>query len=367
MAPLGWETLWTTKIPGVSIAHSPDRSGRPNLVASGGRLFASIVSPGQVVAVDAETGAIQWQHRLGRPLPNRSCGSACVRDGGLVHGHVLPAGDVLYAKTPQTLYCLDARTGDERWSFCPYGEDHEWMYSAPEVAAGRLFIGDRQGWLHCLEADSGRPVWRVLTSQAENNQVNAPPLADRDVVYVANNAGLLLAYEQASGRLCWQASLDGPCSHRPSLALQAVVAYTDQSVALFDPHDGRRLMRSWNLRGRHHIAAACGTSDSVFVLLEAPNRWVRVDARGQSVAEAPAPRYPRTIRYSAASRLLYVTGYHSVEVFDPLSGATVASLSSSEILSGGPEVTSEALFVLGGRGTLRALRHPQIELDGRAG
>jgi outer membrane protein assembly factor BamB len=352
MAP---EILWKTRIPGVTSAHPPDHSGRPNPVAAGDMLFASIFSPGEVVALDVRTGQIHWRQPIGRPLPHRSCGSSCPT-GGLAGGHVLPVGDAVYARTAQTLYCLDAASGSERWRFCPYGEDQEWIYSSPEVAGGRVFIGDRKGWLHCLEADSGRPIWQVMTSEADNNQVNATPLAEGAFVYVTTNAGLLIAYEQATGQVCWRASLDEPCLNRPFLALQGIVAYTSGTAALFDIRDGRRLMRTWNLRGRHEISNACGTGNSAFFLLRHPNRWVRIDGHGKTVVEGRAPDYPRSIRHDPRSHLLYVTAFSEIDVLDPDKGALLDRIESGEMLSSNPDVTSGTLLFLGGRGTVSAVK-----------
>jgi len=50
----------------------------------------------------------------------------------------------LFAKTANTLFALEPETGKTIWSFCPYGESGESIYSDPTIAGNRPFIGDRR-------------------------------------------------------------------------------------------------------------------------------------------------------------------------------------------------------------------------------
>jgi outer membrane protein assembly factor BamB len=127
---------WNTKLPGVNTAILPPQTTRPNPLAMGDSVFASLLAPGAVCAVSRESGEILWMRNL------NSFASSSV----FVHGRIL------YATSVQTLYALDPKSGRTRWEFSPKQRPGEWIYSQPAVKAGRVFIGDRCGYLHCLEA-----------------------------------------------------------------------------------------------------------------------------------------------------------------------------------------------------------------------
>jgi outer membrane protein assembly factor BamB len=98
--------LWRTSLPGIEHAILPPDSDRPNPRVGLGMLFASVFAPGGVYALDAAAGDICWH----RELPY--LGSSSVER----------VGNILLAKTAQTLYALDQASGSIRWSFCPWGD-----------------------------------------------------------------------------------------------------------------------------------------------------------------------------------------------------------------------------------------------------
>ena len=142
--------IWRTALPGVQHAVLPPSSDRPNPKLGDGLLFVSVFAPGCVYALDAATGTICWR----RELPYLGGSS------------VELAGDLLLARTAQTLYSLDPTSGSTRWEFCPHGSEGETLYSEPVLDGRRLFIGDRRGWLYCLEVETGQTIWKRETSDA---------------------------------------------------------------------------------------------------------------------------------------------------------------------------------------------------------
>lgn len=55
------------------------------------------------------------------------------------------------------LYCLDADTGREVWTFYTDGP----IRLAPTVQAGRVWFGSDDGHVYCLRSDNAEPVWKV--------------------------------------------------------------------------------------------------------------------------------------------------------------------------------------------------------------
>ena len=61
------------------------------------------------------------------------------------------------------VYCLDANTGDELWSFFTEGP----VRLAPTVQGGRVYFGSDDGRLYCLEARTGQLVWKQRAVDAD--------------------------------------------------------------------------------------------------------------------------------------------------------------------------------------------------------
>jgi outer membrane protein assembly factor BamB len=72
--------------------------------------------------------------------------------------HVVSVGDQLYfaSSADDKLYCLDAATGRERWTFFTEGP----LRLAPAVVGERVLFGSDDGSAYCVNARDGTLVWR---------------------------------------------------------------------------------------------------------------------------------------------------------------------------------------------------------------
>jgi outer membrane protein assembly factor BamB len=72
--------------------------------------------------------------------------------------HVVVAGSRLYfgSSADDKVYCLDAATGREQWSFFTEGP----VRLAPTFHEGRVYVGSDDGCVYCLDAAAGRLMWR---------------------------------------------------------------------------------------------------------------------------------------------------------------------------------------------------------------
>lgn len=68
------------------------------------------------------------------------------------------AGDHVYvaARDDYTLYALDRRSGEPRWTFTAGGR----IDSPPTYYKGLILLGSRCGWVYCLRASDGQLVWK---------------------------------------------------------------------------------------------------------------------------------------------------------------------------------------------------------------
>ena len=83
------------------------------------------------------------------------------------------------------LYALDARTGQEKWSF----QTFQSVVSSPAVAGGMIYIGSFDGRLYALDARTGQEKWSFKTG----SQVLSSPAVAGGVVYFVDTEGYLYA------------------------------------------------------------------------------------------------------------------------------------------------------------------------------
>ena len=83
------------------------------------------------------------------------------------------------------LYALDARTGEEKWSFKTDGR----VYSSPAIAGSMVYFGSGDGRLYALDARTGQEKWRFKT----DGGVNSSPAVAGGVVYFGSTDGYLYA------------------------------------------------------------------------------------------------------------------------------------------------------------------------------
>jgi outer membrane protein assembly factor BamB len=72
--------------------------------------------------------------------------------------HVAVVGESVFfgSSVDDKVYCLDAATGDERWSFFTEGP----VRLAPSVHDGKVYVGSDDGYVYCLDAATGDVVWK---------------------------------------------------------------------------------------------------------------------------------------------------------------------------------------------------------------
>ncbi len=120
--------------------------------------------------------------------------------------------------------CLDARTGEDVWSFTAGGR----IDSPPVYEDGLLLFGGRDGWVYCLRADDGALVWRFPAVPQARRIVSYEQLEslwpvhgsvlvqDGRVTFAAGRSSfldggiLLYALDARSGELLHHRHLEGP-------------------------------------------------------------------------------------------------------------------------------------------------------------
>lgn len=77
--------------------------------------------------------------------------------------HVIAVDDSVYfgSSAEDSVYRLDAKTGDERWCYTTSGS----VRLAPTFAKGHIYFGADDGHAYCLQADDGSLVWKMKPSE----------------------------------------------------------------------------------------------------------------------------------------------------------------------------------------------------------
>ncbi len=83
--------------------------------------------------------------------------------GGRLSAPVIAGGRVLVARIDaHAVACLDAATGDPRWTYLAGGR----VDSPPTVWRGRALFGSADGWVTCLRLSDGAVCWRFRAAPA---------------------------------------------------------------------------------------------------------------------------------------------------------------------------------------------------------
>ena len=219
---------------------------------------------GEVVALDATTGAVRWRHVLGpsESSPLVANGLVYVGDwsgwvfaldaktgrqvwgyqtGGEVKGAVAQSGSRLYVGSyDHHLYALTARTGRLIWR----GSAQErfggrgTFYSTPAVAYGRVYIGSTDGKVYSFGATSGKVRW----SQSTGGYVYGSPAIWNQRILVGSYSGRFYSLDAATGDVQWEFDAGGPISGSATVLGNLVYFSTlkGQTFAL-DPSTGKRV------------------------------------------------------------------------------------------------------------------------------
>lgn len=155
-------------------------------VAGGKVYFGS--GDGNVYAVDATTGLLQWKF--------------ATKD--VVHTSPAVANGVVYVGSwDSSLYALDAETGQLRWTFeagqDPAIHNQVGFQSSPTVVDGIVYIGCRDAHVYAIDAATGRKKWDYPTSKSW--VIGTPAVRDGTVYVGTSDTARVMALDAKTGRL----------------------------------------------------------------------------------------------------------------------------------------------------------------------
>ena len=333
-------------------------------VVAGGRVF-TMDAQSTVTAVSAG-GAVLWQADLTASFD---------KGGGVSGGGLAAVGTVVYVTTGYgEVVALNAASGAVLWRQrvdAPVG-------GAPAVDGGVVYVTGRDASAWALDATDGKVIWQAFGAPAKSGWLGsaAPTVGDR-VVYFPSNAGDVMAVlKPGGGTAVWHASVAGKRLGRAyansadvtgDAALVGGTLYAGtgagRTVAL-EAGSGN-VIWGVNEGAMGPIAVAGG---SLFMVNDEA-RLVRMDAANGAViwsVEMPyfeaakvKKRKAITAHYGpvlAGGRIWVASSDGKLSAFSPTDGAMTYQTSIPGGAASQPAVAGGVLYVVTGKGQLVAFR-----------
>ena len=233
---------------------------------SQGRFFAATVT-GQLLALDASQGAVQWSYQLGDPSQRWLYSSPLAADGRL------------YAGVSEHLVALDQATGQVLWKRTDLGIG-DWLSSYPSPAAWGLYLVvafyTQATNLAVLEAATGRTVW---TQQGgKSHHIYSTPVVGPKGTLYAVSGGTVRAFALETGVVQWESPVPlQRIQATPALAqnrlfvatgsgaLHALDAATGAELWQWDAGAGPPLFTPYLRQGRPTLTSPVVAGDALYI------------------------------------------------------------------------------------------------------
>jgi len=185
-----------------------------------------------------------------------------------------------------TVYCLDANTGDVIWQH-PYScttnsGGHPGPASTPTVDGKYVYTLSREGHFFCLNADSGEVVWskHVNTdfgAKSPEWDFASSPLILNDMIIA--DVGITLALDKATGDLIWKTKDYGEAwnikNHGGGYSspfafhlngAQRLAVFNSSGLVILNPKDGQELLlHPWKTSYNVNAVTPIVSGDKVFI------------------------------------------------------------------------------------------------------
>ena len=354
------QRIWTT-----SIGEGDSRKQRivAMPVVGGGKIF-TLDAVATLTAL-SPSGAVIWSTNLTPPAAK----STDATGGGVAYHE----GTVYVSLGFGDLVALDATSGAMRWR----QKLNATGSGMPTIINGIVYLvaGDSTGW--AINAKDGRVLWQLDGSGSVANVLGAPaPAVGSKYTLFAFGSGEVAAAFKNGGVQRWSANISG---NRAGVAISRYGDLTGSPVivgsTVFVGNQSGRLValdgesgqRKWTLQ-QGVIGPVWPAGDSVFAITETL-QLIRVDAgSGEVIWATPLPNFvkdnPRrraevVANYGpvlAGGRVRVVSNDGFLRSFNPEDGTLVSSVEIPDGATTPPAVANNTLYVVSTKGDLHAFR-----------
>lgn len=200
-------------------------------------------------ALDARTGEERWSYPIGDAA---SCGGVPVRVTRAQDGHV-------YVSAGTRVLAVEVSTGRVRWHFeAPAAFlSPPTFVPGPAVTGGGVYLADYLGTVYALDATDGRDRWRIATEARSSTD---PVLVAAGHVHVGSGKGLY-TLDAVTGTPKWRFQAGGDIVGAPAVAEGRIhFGSTDHLLYTLKADDGRL---RWKLATGGEITGSPVVKDGV--------------------------------------------------------------------------------------------------------
>ena len=198
---------------------------------------------GNIYALNAATGAVQWKFKA----------------GDVVHASPAISGGTLFVGSWDSyFYAIDAVSGKEKWRF-KTGEDpaihnQVGIQSSAAVVDGTVYFGCRNSHLYALDALTGKVKWSFSTGSSW--VISSPAVLNGRVYFATSDTALLYALDGGSGKQIFTLKFHFPFFSSPAIAGNTLyIGSHDGKLTAIDLARGARAWEFQTDASRQKLAA----------------------------------------------------------------------------------------------------------------
>ncbi|KUJ37474.1 serine/threonine-protein kinase [Streptomyces sp. NPDC093228] len=242
-----WEASSGQKLWEITGAQTDFESPEAGPVVHDGTVY--VWKDARLRALEARTGEERWSYPIGDAA---SCGGVPVRLTRAADGYV-------YVSAGTRVLAVEVSSGMVRWHFeapavflCP-----PTFVPGPAVTGGGIYLADYLGTVYALDATDGRDRWRIAT---ESRAAIEPVLVAAGHVHVGSGKGLY-TLDAVTGTPKWRFQAGGDIVGSPAVAEGRIhFGSTDHLLYTLKADDGRL---RWKLATGGEITGAPVVKDGV--------------------------------------------------------------------------------------------------------
>lgn len=365
-------------MPHASLSAAPVRVWSANIGSGSSRknriAAAPVVSAGRIFTIDSGV-TIAATSTGGQALWSTDLTATFDAGGGVSGGGLAVAGNRLFAATGYgEVVALDAASGAVLWRQRVDAP----VSGAPATDGEAVYVSGRDGSAWAISAADGKVIWQVAGTPGPAGYVGtaAPTVGERAVIFPTKAGDLMAVLKIGGGTKIWQASLAGKRLGR-AYAFTADVtgdAVIDGKVLYAGSGAGRTVAMSassgdriWSA-GEGALGPVVVAGGSVF-LVNDQAELVRLDAAtGEVIWAVEMPYFTkekvkrRKAIYAhygpvlAGGRIMVASSDGQLRAFDPTNGSMTYTTEIPGGASAQPAAAGGVLYVVGGNGQLHAFR-----------
>ena len=211
------------------------------------------------------------------------------------------------------VYCFDAETGEEVWSYQTNG----WIPGCPAISAGRVYFGSKNGNFYCLNAETGEELWIKHIGA----YIRSSPAIYKNNVYFGAVDNTIYCLNAKTGDITWSFLTGGMIISSPAIVNGKVyIGSSDGTLYCLQAEEGTLLWNYFTQQGYRIessptvyedkvyfgiIEISFGQHDGMIYCLDAETgEEIWMYSTGSNLYSSPAV-YKNTVYIASANGILY--------------------------------------------------------------